>query len=751
MGRSILVSLRATVVTAALLLLATGASLAAAPAPEELLKSSLEYLGQLSAVSATADVSVRVQAMGRDQTMDSKFVLRAERPDKWALLSEGEPMAWTFLSDGKNVYQYVSVLNRYTAVDAAEPSEPSLLTSGFDLGGAVKSFDAQKLYDSIAGQLTESKYLGREKVGDVECHHCRFDSKAMTVDIWFEVGDRPLVWKIVPDMAKTLATAADGQPAMKGMKIEYLLTVTDWNVAPKFTAADFTFTPPTGAEKVDSLFGSREASAAAAVHPLLGQPAPPFELDNLAGDKAKLADHLGKDVVILDFWATWCGPCVEALPLVNAVAEAFAGRGVKFYAVNISEDQQTVAEFLKEQELEVPVILDTEGNVAQAYKASAIPQTVLIGKDGKVQVVHVGFGGNMKELLGEELEKLLKGKDLAGPALAEAEAAKAKQQEQVAAAAKTPQLESIWQQAGPWTGVAVDPKSHNVYAIAADGALLVLDAAGRKVADHKLSGGGRILRIAELKKNDGPELLTFGVWSSDLAVSGPDGTELWSYGQGNGIDDVWAADLDADGQDEVMVGFNGGTGLHVLGADGTVRWQNTDLANVWHVSAGDLDGDGANDVVSTSAMGAVHVFSADGTQLKDIRVPVYANMIRTAELDGAGKPAVAIVTGSGDGGETMVAVDFDGKERWQSPLPHVATAHVGSLAIATSKPWGAVAMREGLVHVVDLKDGKIIAHAKDQGMQPEVAWIEREGEAPVLVIAGGSAVSAFDVAKALQE
>jgi hypothetical protein len=60
-------------------------------------------------------------------------------------------------------------------------------------------------------------------------------------------------------------------------------------------------------------------------------------------------------------------------------------------------------------------------------------------------------------------------------------------------------------------------------------------------------------------------------------------------------------------------------------------------------------------------------------------------------------------------------------------------------------------MREGLVHVVDLESGKIIAHAKDQGMHTEVAWVEREEKSPLLVIASGSAVSAFEVTQALQE
>jgi thiol-disulfide isomerase/thioredoxin len=116
---------------------------------------------------------------------------------------------------------------------------------------------------------------------------------------------------------------------------------------------------------------------------------------------------------MLDFWATWCGPCVAALPEISAAADEMKDKDVVFYTVNLREDPEAVKEFLKEQELDVPVLLDAEGEIGDLYKAEAIPQTVLIGKDGRVQVVHVGFGGDAKKKLIEELTALLEGKELA--------------------------------------------------------------------------------------------------------------------------------------------------------------------------------------------------------------------------------------------------------------------------------------------------------------------------------------------------
>ena len=119
---------------------------------------------------------------------------------------------------------------------------------------------------------------------------------------------------------------------------------------------------------------------------------------------------------MLDFWATWCGPCVEAMPHVGGVARQYADRGLVFYAVNVGEDADTIKEFLKSQELDVSVAMDQDNSIAQQYQASGIPQTVLIGKDGKVQVVHVGFAEGLAEILSQQVEELLAGKNLASGA-----------------------------------------------------------------------------------------------------------------------------------------------------------------------------------------------------------------------------------------------------------------------------------------------------------------------------------------------
>jgi peroxiredoxin len=137
------------------------------------------------------------------------------------------------------------------------------------------------------------------------------------------------------------------------------------------------------------------------------KPAPNFTLNDLAGKPVSLADQKGK-VVVLDFWATWCGPCVESMPHLDELNKQMSARGVRIFAVNLRETKQQVEKFLSDQKLGLPVLFDTDGKVGDLFKVQGIPQTVVIGKDGVVRKVMVGYGPGAEGQLKEVVEAALK-------------------------------------------------------------------------------------------------------------------------------------------------------------------------------------------------------------------------------------------------------------------------------------------------------------------------------------------------------
>ena len=120
--------------------------------------------------------------------------------------------------------------------------------------------------------------------------------------------------------------------------------------------------------------------------------------------------------VLVDFWATWCGPCRKAMPILEKIAEKYKGNGVRLYAVNLEEEEKQIKLFLDGQKLDVTVVLDGNGAVSRKYFVTGIPSTVIIAMDGSVQAVHEGLTPNLETVLMRELDALVKGEFLVNTA-----------------------------------------------------------------------------------------------------------------------------------------------------------------------------------------------------------------------------------------------------------------------------------------------------------------------------------------------
>ncbi|MFB3787283.1 MAG: DUF2092 domain-containing protein [bacterium] len=397
------------------------------PKVDEVVKQLSSFLAGLKNYSVNVDITVLVEAQGMKQEMVTKQSLALQRPDKMAMVLKDGMMGGTVVSDGKNLYRYIPMLQAYTVEDAPESIDAlSSVEPGGGMGMAMGAFNTAFIeflvkndpYESFFKEMKGGQYVGEEDLEGTATHRVRLNQEEMSVDLWIDKGDKPLVRKLVPDMSKIferLGGAAAGM--MKDMKMSMGITLADWKTNTELPADTFVFTPPEGAKKVDSFEAAmggeamRGDASPKSETDLLGQPAPGFQLELLNGENFSLAGQKGQ-VVILDFWATWCGPCRQAMPVMEKVTSSFKDQGVKLIAVNLQEDAAIIQKFLKQMNLHPTVALDREGKVAEQYGVQVIPTTVLIGKDGTVQAVHLGNLPNLKDTLESELKALINGKAL---------------------------------------------------------------------------------------------------------------------------------------------------------------------------------------------------------------------------------------------------------------------------------------------------------------------------------------------------
>ena len=200
----------------------------------------------------------------------------------------------------------------------------------------------------------------------------------------------PVTFQVLLDPKTHLVARVEAAASIEQKKgeapIAYsnVTTFTTDNAA--ITPATFQYTPPAGAKLMT------EADRPKLYDPALVVGAQPFALTGktLEGKPISLNDYQGK-VVLLDFWATWCGPCIGELPNVQTNYKTYHPQGFDVIAVSLDEDKDELTNFIKEKAMPWPQIFDGKGwqaGDAKAYGVQAIPFTLLIGKDGAIAAVN---------------------------------------------------------------------------------------------------------------------------------------------------------------------------------------------------------------------------------------------------------------------------------------------------------------------------------------------------------------------------
>jgi peroxiredoxin len=135
--------------------------------------------------------------------------------------------------------------------------------------------------------------------------------------------------------------------------------------------------------------------------------APMFTLPSRSGDNVSL-EQLKGQVVMLNFWASWCGPCRQEMPLLDQMHKRYSALGFTLIGVNVEANTQDAEKWLKDTPVSFPVLFDRESKVSKLYDVSAMPSTVFIDRKGNVRSLHRGYKpGDESEYL-NQIRALLK-------------------------------------------------------------------------------------------------------------------------------------------------------------------------------------------------------------------------------------------------------------------------------------------------------------------------------------------------------
>jgi len=362
-------------------------------------RSSQTYRGSFT-------VADRVRVAGQVKTVSTKVSLTLKRPNKLRAQVEMGENVWTFASDGKTYWTYLDATQKYIT----QPAPPDLdgLLEGSLLGHMLYS-DVMRVtlglfrsdpYAVLMEDVESVQLSGVEQVAGERADHLTLQTASSTVDLWVSAKDSRIAlarvhpWKLVQE-------AKQQHPELEAVTVEIAYAVAP--SAPE--EPSFAFEPPADAKQAQDLEDLLTVE-------LVGRPLMDFTLPGLEeGTTWHLGDYRGR-VIALDFWASWCPPCREELPKLQAIYNALRDKGFVLLAINTHDSAEKAAAFLKEQKLQLPVAVDTEGRVAEAYHVTAFPTLILIGRDTTIEAVHRGYSPGLEVLVRSQVEKLLAGESL---------------------------------------------------------------------------------------------------------------------------------------------------------------------------------------------------------------------------------------------------------------------------------------------------------------------------------------------------
>ncbi len=132
-----------------------------------------------------------------------------------------------------------------------------------------------------------------------------------------------------------------------------------------------------------------------------------FELKDLTGKTYKLSDFKGK-VVILDFWATWCPPCIKSVPFFKEIYDKYRDKGLVVIGISVDISAGTVSRFVKDRKINYIVLMDRDNIVSDMYKVFSIPTTFIIDPDGYIVIRRSGFSNEHAQIFENTVKRLLK-------------------------------------------------------------------------------------------------------------------------------------------------------------------------------------------------------------------------------------------------------------------------------------------------------------------------------------------------------
>jgi thiol-disulfide isomerase/thioredoxin len=477
----------------------------------------------------------------------------------------------------------------------------------------------------------------------------------------------------------------------------------------------------------------------------IGEQIGDFEFTGLDGAKIDRKTLAGK-IALIDFWFTTCPPCRQSMPLLEGLYQRYKDNPkVAFLAVSVDRPdvaKKQISDTLRSWGATMPIARDSRNDSSTIFQVAGAPTTFLIGPEGMIHGYKVGVHPNYDDVKAA-IDALLAGKDVAAEIVTQYQSRVSDYQSRLAAAAASggetvvevprveiapaskPQviaLEKAWQcdtlkSPGNILTLSTPDQPAKIFVVDGWRSVVELDIEGKEVARHELALPDRqavsLLRTAANAEGDRYFAAT-GIAQQQVHLFDANWKALWSYPEGKhaGIADIRLADLEGNGQLQLLVGYWDVVGVQGVSLEGKRVWSNRSLHNALQLAVGDPDQEGRRKVICVNSRGTLVPIDYLGKQHPDIRIPNRALInAAAADVDGDGKVEWCGLAATGIDKRVAIGLDFAGNETWHYQMPDGVQQHQIEAIVPARLPGGdggwLLPGADGSIHLLT-KNGQLV-------------------------------------------
>lgn len=362
------------------------------PEANSILERAVKSIAGADSASVSVESVVNLDMNGMKDGYSYETELAWKKPNRFTWTPKGESTAPSVVSNGESLIYYFPETEAYVKELApASLNEFDLFPGNEDYVQGVRNPEWVYLdfmlgadpWQTLTEDVVSVKFIEPEAAGD-PLHVIQLERSDFTYTFFITEGDTPQIKSIEPEWNEFIAEGNPGKTSK--LKIENQLVFTEWKLGEPVSDERFAFTPPENARKAESLEDAMVPPAPSA---------PDFSVELLDGGTFSLKEEIGEKIIVLDFWATWCPPCRQAMPILEEIGEKYE-EDVKILALNQQESTEKIRGYLDQTGLSPTVALD-DGSIASLYQVTGYPTFVIIDKAGKIQDVIPGFDPQMEK------------------------------------------------------------------------------------------------------------------------------------------------------------------------------------------------------------------------------------------------------------------------------------------------------------------------------------------------------------------